>query len=52
MRYEFGCKLWVYMCLYDMIDWKFPKPHPFQKLSKFERGLKMSPDENSTNEVL
>ena len=40
------------MCLYDMIDREFPKPHPFQNLSKFERVLKISPDENSTNEVL
>ena len=51
MRYEFGCRFWVYMCLYDMIDREFPKPHPFQNLSKFECVLKISPDENSTNKV-
>jgi hypothetical protein len=36
----------------DFIDGRFPKPHRFEELSRFEYVLKISPDENPTNQVL
>jgi hypothetical protein len=36
----------------DFIDGRFPKPHRFEELSRFESVLKISPDENPTNQVL